>query len=142
MKLLSCTGDAPQKKGKQVNRLKKTTIIALIVLTAQLGLAGGHGGYSTTKRRAAYIVYRHWDEIGLAYDEATRMTGRDASKWTEEQTGRVAKAVLGLCAFYNQEEFPGQPWSAQMYADCVYFLAHTRESARAYLISQVLMSQP
>ena len=125
-----------------MDRLKKITIIALIVLTAQLGLAGGHVGYSTTKRRAAYIVYRHWDEIGLAYVEATRMNGKDASKWTEERTRRGAKGVLGLCAFYNQEEFPGQPWSAQMYDDYVYFLAHTRESARAYLISQLLMSQP
>jgi hypothetical protein len=54
----------------------------------------------------------------------------------------MAKAVLGLCALYNQEEFPGQPWSAQMYNDCLDFLHLGRESARAYLISQMLMSQP
>jgi hypothetical protein len=65
--------------------------------------------YSTTKRRAAYIVYRHWDELAVASEEAKRVLGRDESKWTKEEFSRSFKAVLGLCAVYNEEEFPGQP---------------------------------
>lgn len=98
--------------------------------------------YSTTKRRAAYIVYRDWDELAVASEEAKRVLGRDESKWTKEAYERFFKATLGLCAVYNEEEFPGQPWSVQMPDDCVYFLSRSREAARAYLISQVLMSQP
>jgi hypothetical protein len=95
--------------------------------------------YPTTKRRAAYIVYRHWGELAVASEEAKRVLGRDESKWTKEEFSRFFKATLGLCAAYNEEEFPGQPWSVQMADDCVYFLGKSRKAARAYLISQVLM---